>query len=88
MHSIVSTAINKVLVLRVADSVSKEDVKFKQVDVPHIASVLKNVYDSRMTTTNRSFSETFPLQQKILIGTLLLILKKGKSKEVTIGRVS
>ncbi|KAG1680084.1 Cell division control protein 6 [Nymphon striatum] len=66
---------------------SEPFIEFKPVDLSQVSSVLRSIYDSRIINSNQSFSQTFPLQQKVVIGTLLLMATKGKDKEVTIGKV-
>lgn len=51
------------------------------IEMIQVVSVLNNVYG------NEELEESFPLQQKILIGTLLLMLKHDKNKFVTVGRL-
>ena len=61
--------------------------KPKKVGVSQIACVVAEVYGSRMMATGGSNQPTIPLQQKLLICTLLLLLKEKKAKEVTLGKV-
>ncbi|CAD7087327.1 unnamed protein product [Hermetia illucens] len=51
-----------------------------------VVSVLNNVYGASQTLSN-DIEDTFPLQQKILICCLLLILENDKNKDITIGRL-
>lgn len=60
----------------------KPEEKIKLQDV---LSVLNGTYGS----TSRTFDDEntqFPLQQKIIVGALLVILKNDKNKDITIGR--
>ncbi|XP_078280741.1 cell division control protein 6 homolog [Rhinoraja longicauda] len=57
----------------------------KKVGLPHISQVISEVYGDRMTS--RSGSECFPLQQKLLVCSLLLLLRPSKVKEVTLGKL-
>ena len=59
-----------------------------QVDVPLIIKVVNQVYGSQVTASLGTNGEGLPVKQKILIASLLLILKKGKSKEVTLGKLA
>ncbi|KAI8496517.1 AAA ATPase [Branchiostoma belcheri] len=59
----------------------------KKVGLSHIASVVSEVYSSRMVASNTSQQQTFPLQQKLVVCTLLLMLKSGKTKEITLGKL-
>jgi cell division control protein 6 len=49
-------------------------------------AVLNSVYGTSMSLDADS-DESFPLQQKVLVSTLLLLLKKGHNKDVTVGKV-
>ena len=59
----------------------------KMVEIPQILSIFNEVYGSRVVATVTNAPETFPLQQKILVCCLLLILKFARSKDVTLGKV-
>lgn len=55
------------------------------IDPKDVITVVKNIYNS-----SKSFSTEdsgYPLHQKLLICVMLLILKKGKNKNVNIGQV-
>jgi cell division control protein 6 len=56
------------------------------VTVKEVMSVLNNVYGTSQSLVTDS-DESFPLQQKVLVSTLLLILKKGHNKDITVGKV-
>ncbi|NP_001084440.1 cell division cycle 6 L homeolog [Xenopus laevis] len=58
----------------------------KKVSLPHISRVLSDVYGDKMASREGS-SESFPLQQKLLVCALLLITRQSKIKEVTLGKV-
>lgn len=60
----------------------------KQIDIPQILSIFNEVYGSRVTTTITENSQSLPLQQKVLICTLLLMLKHSKTKNVILGKVN
>lgn len=51
----------------------------------HINNVLADVYGSGAAAQQQ---ETIPLQQKLIVCSLLLLLKQGKMKEVTAGKVT
>lgn len=55
------------------------------VSVPQVARVLSEVYGDRMAA--QSEGESFPLQQKLLVCCLLLLIRNGKSKEVPLGKL-
>lgn len=58
-----------------------------QVDMPQIMKVINQVYGSQITQSLGTKGEGLPVQQKILIASLLLMVKKGQSKEVTLGKL-
>ncbi|KAI2659394.1 hypothetical protein H4Q32_023692 [Labeo rohita] len=55
--------------------------KVSRVSVPQVARVLSEVYGDRMASSSGD-GESFPLQQKLLVCCLLLIIRNGKSKEL------
>jgi len=59
-----------------------------QVDMPQIMKVVNQVYGSQVTASLGTKGEGLPIKQKILIASLLLMVKKGRSKEVTLGKLS
>lgn len=58
----------------------------KPVDLKEVVTVLNGVYGGTQNLDKEQ--DTFPLQQKLLICSLLLILNKGRNKDITVGRVS
>ncbi|XP_053686835.1 cell division control protein 6 homolog [Sabethes cyaneus] len=56
----------------------------KVVQIKQVINTLNHVYGS---TQNMDDDAAFPLQQKLLICSLLLILKVSKSKDVTVGKL-
>lgn len=59
-----------------------------KVSLPQVARVLSEVYGDRMASNGSgSDAESFPLQQKLLVCCLLLLLRNGKTKEVVLGKV-
>jgi len=58
-----------------------------QVDLPQIMKVVNQVYGSQVTASLGTKGEGLPVQQKILIASLLLMVKKGRTKEVTLGKL-
>ncbi|XP_020784298.1 LOW QUALITY PROTEIN: cell division control protein 6 homolog [Boleophthalmus pectinirostris] len=60
------------------------EAKASRVSLPQVARVLSEVYGDRMAQTE---GETFPLQQKLLVCCLLLLIRNGKSKEVPLGKL-
>ena len=59
-----------------------------QVDVPQIMKVINQVYGSQVAASLGTKGDGLPLKQKILMASLLLMVKKGKTKEVTLGKLS
>lgn len=61
----------------------------KRVGLCQVSQVISDVYGDRMATGN-SFGDasSFPLQQKILVCSLLLLAKQQNTKEVNLGKVS
>lgn len=58
----------------------------EKVEIKQVMQVLNQVYGSSQTFGD-DLEDTFPLQQKILICTILLILKRDKNKDITVGRL-
>ncbi|XP_041837715.1 cell division control protein 6 homolog isoform X2 [Melanotaenia boesemani] len=59
-----------------------------RVSLPQVAQVLSEVYGDRMASqTSSSEGECFPLQQKLLVCCLLLLIQNGKSKEIVLGKL-
>ena len=56
-----------------------------KVGIMQVANVVDEVYGSANSTAK---SNTFPLQQKLIVCTLLLMLKSSKLKEINVGKVS
>ncbi|XP_071526907.1 cell division control protein 6 homolog [Panulirus ornatus] len=64
----------------------QENARMKMVEVPQILSIFNEIYGSRVVSAVKDAPESFPLQQKVLICCLLLILKHARSKDVTLGK--
>lgn len=59
-----------------------------KVSLPQVARVLSEVYGDRMASRGSSAdAESFPLQQKLLVCCLLLLVRSGRSREVVLGKV-
>ncbi|KAA0707842.1 Cell division control protein 6 -like protein CDC6-related protein p62(cdc6) [Triplophysa tibetana] len=58
-----------------------------RVSVPQVARVLSEVYGDRMASRGGEDGESFPLQQKLLVCCLLLVIRNGKSKDVQLGKL-
>ena len=67
-----------------ANSAKKDPKKgVKQIDLPQILRIFNEVYSSRVTAALKSGSGSdLPLQQKVLLATLLLMTNELKCKEV------
>ena len=61
--------------------------KIRQVDLQEITQVLNLVYGSKVMASLGSNREGLPVQQKILVASLLLMVKQGRTKEVTLGKL-
>ncbi|XP_072318998.1 cell division control protein 6 homolog [Eucyclogobius newberryi] len=61
------------------------EAKASRVSVPQVARVLAEVYGDRMAAQTEG--ESFPLQQKLIVCCLLLLIKNGKSKEIPLGKL-
>ncbi|XP_012262534.1 cell division control protein 6 homolog [Athalia rosae] len=57
----------------------------KPVALTEVVTVLNSVYGGAQNINNEE--SIFPLQQKLLLCSLMLILNKGKNKDVTIGKL-
>ena len=56
----------------------------KVADMKDVLAVLNLVYGGSQTMSEES---NFPLQQKLVLCSLILILNKGKNKDVTVAKV-
>lgn len=66
----------------------KGERKASRVSLPQVARVLSEVYGDRMASqSSGSEGESFPLQQKLLVCCLLLLIRNGKSKEIGLGKL-
>ncbi|CAH1985712.1 unnamed protein product [Acanthoscelides obtectus] len=86
-------------VVELADQSSKDILKsvenletekkelLKQVELKDVLAVVNNVYGGSQNLQEDSSDECFPLQQKIIVCSLLLMLNKAKNKDVTLGRL-
>ena len=57
----------------------------KKITVAHIVKIVGEVYGSRVSAANQK--QGIPLQEKLALCTLLMMLKSGKAKEVQLGKV-
>ncbi|XP_028376092.1 cell division control protein 6 homolog isoform X2 [Phyllostomus discolor] len=59
----------------------------KRVSLSHISRVISEVDENRMALVQEGAQDSFPLQQKILVCSLLLLTRRLKSKEVALGKL-
>lgn len=59
----------------------------KRVGLAHISQVISGVDGNRVTLSQENTQDSLPLQQKILVCSLLLLTKRLKIKEVTLGKL-
>ncbi|XP_071100724.1 cell division control protein 6 homolog [Haliotis cracherodii] len=57
----------------------------KKITVMHISRIMSDVYGSSVKSAGQE--ETVPLQQKLVVCTLLVMLREGKFKEVAMGKL-
>lgn len=60
----------------------------KRVGLLHISRVLSEVFGDRLAGGSQGTQDTFPLQQKVLLCSLLLLARHSHVREVTLGKVS
>ncbi|KAM8842151.1 cell division control protein 6 homolog [Synchiropus picturatus] len=73
---------------RKKSSEGAESAATARVSLPQVARVLSEVYGDRMASQGGAADgESFPLQQKLLVCCLLLLIRNGKSKEVLLGKL-
>ncbi|KAI8761328.1 cell division control protein 6 [Biomphalaria glabrata] len=76
-------------VLKPADCNSptkRHQTPMKKVTVMHISKIMSEVYSSSVNSADGS-EHALPLQQKLAICSLLLLVKSGKFKEVLLGKL-
>lgn len=71
--------------LGIAELDNPEPIQQK-VEMKQVLNVLNSVYSTARTLDDDN-ADAFPLQQKVLICTLLLMLNNGKNKDITVGRL-
>ncbi|KAM6175591.1 cell division control protein 6 homolog isoform 2-T2 [Erethizon dorsatum] len=64
-----------------------EHVVPQRVGLAHIARVISEVDGNRMAPGREGAQDSFPLQQKILVCSLLLLTRQLKVREVTLGKL-
>ncbi|XP_004859507.1 cell division control protein 6 homolog isoform X1 [Heterocephalus glaber] len=68
-------------------SPSEESSVPKRVGLAHIARVISEVDGNRMTLGREGAQDPFPLQQKVLVCSLLLLTRQLKVREVALGKL-
>ena len=81
----VEADVRKQQLLQTARSPSKQPL-VKKIGVGHILKIVNEVYGNRVSVQSGE-PQTVPLQQKLAICTLLLMIKNGKLKEIQLGKV-
>ncbi|KAM6238662.1 cell division control protein 6 homolog isoform 2-T2 [Porphyrio hochstetteri] len=59
----------------------------KRVGLLHISRVISEVFGDRLAAGGRGSLDTFPLQQKVLLCSLLLLTRRLRTQEVTLGKL-
>ncbi|XP_078326574.1 cell division control protein 6 homolog [Crassostrea virginica] len=83
-HEVKSQQVLKVSTADCPNSPTKVNPPLKKIGVVQISKVLSEVYGSSSASNSQ---ESIPLQQKLIVCTLLLMVKLGKLKEVTMGKL-
>ncbi|XP_022191046.2 cell division control protein 6 homolog [Nilaparvata lugens] len=66
-----------------------DDKKLNGVTLTQVMNVVSNVYGTSQSLSKNDDdnSESFPLQQKLLLCSVLLLMKQGKIKDITVGKL-
>ena len=83
---IVETDIRRQSVLTPDENNKQTATKKKKVTLAHISSVCSDVYGSRLSQSDGS-NATFPLQQKVLVCSIMVAQKDLKQKDTTMGKL-
>ncbi|KAM6368655.1 cell division control protein 6 homolog isoform 1-T2 [Pluvialis apricaria] len=59
----------------------------KRVGLLHISRVISEVFGDRLAAGGQGVRDTFPLQQKVLLCSLLLLARRLRAREVTLGKL-
>lgn len=84
------TTAKKQLVLAPSNSESQNSGSVptnKCVNIPLLCKMMASVESSAFCSANSDDMDDTPLQQKLIIVTLLVLVKMGKSKQVTLGKL-
>lgn len=83
-HEVKAQQVLKISSAGCPNSPNKNDPPLKKIGVMQISKVISEVYGSSSAANSQ---ESIPLQQKLIVCTLLLVVKQGKLKEVTMGKL-
>ncbi|XP_046859561.1 cell division control protein 6 homolog [Xenia sp. Carnegie-2017] len=84
---IVEGEVRRQQILKPVDTSQSSTNEVKKVTIAHVSKVISAVYGSRLINTCGGEQPTIPLQQKILICTLLLLQKQSKLRELSVGQL-
>ncbi|XP_074019118.1 cell division control protein 6 homolog [Numenius arquata] len=59
----------------------------KRVGLLHVSRVISEVFGDRLVAGGQGPRNTFPLQQKVLLCSLLLLVRRLRAREVTLGKL-
>ncbi|KAM6189707.1 cell division control protein 6 homolog [Sarcoramphus papa] len=59
----------------------------KRVGLLHVSRVISEVFGDRLAAGGRGARDAFPLQQKVLLCSLLLLARRLRTREVTLGKL-
>ncbi|XP_076212829.1 cell division control protein 6 homolog [Aptenodytes patagonicus] len=59
----------------------------KRVGLLHVSRVISEVFGDRLAASGQGTRDTFPLQQKVLLCSLLLLAQRLRAREVTLGKL-
>ncbi|KAM9255151.1 cell division control protein 6 homolog [Cariama cristata] len=59
----------------------------KRVGLLHVSRVISEVFGDRLAAGGRDARDSFPLQQKVLLCSLLLLARRLRAREVTLGKL-
>ena len=63
------------------------DITPKTIDMGLMMKIFNEIHGTKITDDIKDNADAFPIQQKVLICSLLLILKNSKTKNISLGKV-
>lgn len=85
---VVETEVKRQQILKPIDTTaSPKKAVVKKVTIAHVSRVISEVYGSRIVNSSGGEQPTIPLQQKLLICTILLMQKESKLREIPVGQL-